>query len=82
MTRLNGKHPMPTLMEFHHYKRQCEALEERLRALYRSKCELEETLAEERQIYANDREIWRMGKLDIPLTASDSGCLHTAGGET
>lgn len=82
--RLNG-HAAPldkpiSLAVHYAVVRERDELKERLRETYRSKCELEETLAAERAIYAADREFWRrLGKPDIPRTASDSACLHTAG---
>lgn len=84
MTRLNGhRAPLdkPISLAVHYaVVRERDELKERLGAVYRSKCELEEALAAERAIHAADLEFWRrLGKPDIPRTASDAGCLHTAG---
>ena len=65
MTRLNGHHHTPAentvpRSTYDKLRRKCDALEIQIRTLMFSKSQLEERIAEERQIHAVDREIWRM----------------------
>ena len=75
--------PMVPMKAYDRVLRQLIEAKDELRRARQAKSSIEETLAEERAIHAVDRELWRRGFVnsDIPRTASDSGCLHTGGGE-